>query len=84
MWPSFVSFGQFEGTNRSNWVHSTSARENDGFITNKGISKPGEYFEFHANGERQFLFAIVNTNEFSIDDIKDYMDTADQEDLTVS
>ncbi|MCH1472011.1 MAG: C-type lectin domain-containing protein, partial [Flavobacteriaceae bacterium] len=84
VWPSFVSFGAFEGTNQSNWTHSSDNKLNDGFITSKGISKPGEYFEFHANGSRDFRFAIVNTNEFSIDDIKDFMDTADQENVVVN
>ena len=46
--PEFVSFGQFQGTNESNWSHITNNQRNDGFITSNGISKPGEYFEFNS------------------------------------
>ena len=38
----------------------------------------------NVNGQRPFRFAIVNTNEFSIDEIKDYMDAAQQDNTSVN
>ena len=49
---------------------------NDGFISTRSISKEGEYFEFLTRGDRNFLFGLVNANDFSIDEVKNYFDNS--------
>ena len=49
---------------------------NDGFISTRSISKEGEYFEFFTRGDRSFVFGLVNANDFSIDQVKNYFDNS--------
>ena len=48
---------------------------NDGFISTRSISKEGEYL-FLTRGDRTFLFGLVNANDFSIDEVKNYFDNS--------
>ena len=78
----FISFGGTTGTSLSDWnndgIGGDNANYNDGFISVRSISKPGEFFEFktRALNNHDFIFGLVNTNDFSIDEIKEYFNAS--------
>ena len=73
----FNTFGEYTGNSLDNWNMGPNAGgNNDGIISTRSISKEGEYFEFLTRGDRNFLFGLVNANDFSIDEVKNYFDNS--------
>jgi hypothetical protein len=73
----FNTFGEYTGNSLENWsMNPNAAGLNDGFISTRSISKEGEYFEFFTRGDRTFVFGLVNANDFSIDEVKNYFDNS--------
>ena len=48
--PELVPFGGVSGNSLDNWVTNQQSGLNDGFISSRSISKPGEYFEILTRG----------------------------------
>ena len=65
-------------------VGGGNANYNDGFISVRSISKPGEFFEFktRALNNHDFVFGLVNANDFSIDEITEYFNASHTQNTT--
>ena len=84
----FISFGGTTGTSLSDWDNDGTgggnANYNDGFISVRSISKPGEFYEFktRALNNLDFVFGLVNTNDFSIEEITEYFNASHAQNTT--
>ena len=47
-----------------------------GFVSLRSISKPGEFFEFRANGYRDFAFGLAKADDFSPQEIQEYFNSS--------
>ena len=74
--PELVAFGGASGNSLDNWVVNQQQGFNDGFISSRSISKPGEYFEILTRGDRDFTFGLVNSKDNSIEEVKNYFDNS--------